>query len=105
MIQRKLILSSAIAAIVTAGFAINPASSFADEPVTTEKSAEKPGAHKKHCSCKEKGCTGTKCAAKSKDGCNDKHGCHEKAEKKEKGSTEPTPEAPHDVPHEAGHHE
>jgi len=80
MTKRNLVLSSAIAALVSAGFAANSVSAFAEE------SAAKPEApaakhdcksHKKgkHCDCKKKHCKGDHCKA-TKDGCDAKEGCH-----------------------------
>ena len=89
MTKRKLVLSSAIAALVSASFAANSISAFADEPAANvEHPVAKHGkkTNKKCKHCKKKDCKDKECGKKgSCEGKTDKNGCEGK---KAKGSCE-----------------
>jgi hypothetical protein len=95
MTKKNLVLSSAIAALVTAGFAANSVSAYAgDEPAkSTEPAAEKHSckSHKKgkKCDCDKKDCDGKHCGTtKDKDSCKSKGSCHSKGGDAEKAADE-----------------
>ena len=80
MTKRNLVLSSAIAALVSGGFAANSMSAFAEEPAAKSETPAakhdcKSHTKGKHCDCKKKNCKGDHCKA-TKDGCDGKDGCH-----------------------------
>jgi hypothetical protein len=105
MTKRNLILTSAVAALVSAGFVGNSVSAFAHESGDGEHAAKHgcKGKKGKHCDCKKKNCTGKGCAAKegcdakkakascegkkAKEGCDAKEGCHAKPDAAEAPAT------------------